>query len=653
MILKCVPTIFQKGIRFFFLPLFFIFPILLSAQLWQGNLGLPIVNMTFGKGRGAPLPVANSSYTYTNGCPSPGNYSIEHFLFGCSGNTWIVLTGDHTGDFDGNYMLVNGATKAGTVLKDTIKGLCNNTTYQFSGWLANTMKDNACGGTPELPNLTFSIEDLSGNILSAYNTGNLPVSGFKSWVEYGACYTTPANASNLIVRIKSNQGGACGDGFALDDITFKPAGPAISITLNGNSNATVIDLCKGYSTPLKLQCTYTSGFNNPTVQWQDSRDTGKTWHDIPGATSATWFIPPRDDSVILFRMGLSEQGNTGNSRCTIYSERIWTNVHPLPGHLPMQQVLGCLGKEITLKASPGFLKYQWAGPNNFQSTVPEAKLSNLQYTHQGLYTISLTADFGCKAEDSIQLNIFPGATIFTNTNYNVCEGTAINLSASGTGSYEWIPATGLSDAFIHNPIVTPSDSTQYKVVLTNTYGCKDSAWVNINVYKNLVVNAGRDKTILLGDTVALDGTVKGTAVDFYWSASNSISNVKSATPSVFPNIETQYTLNAISTVGCGRASDAVVVKVYKQLSIPNAFSPNGDGINDVFRVPQIDNYRLLSCKIFNRWGLNVFNSSNPLSAWDGNVKGEPQETGLYIYYIEMKTITGKKINVKGSLMLLR
>ena len=653
MILKCVPAIFQKKRCLFFLLLILNFPLLLFAQLWTGNLGAPIVAITFGKGSGTPLPAGSSSYTYTNGCPAQGSYSIEHFLYGCFINTWIPLTGDHTGDFDGNYMLVNGGSAAGTVLADTIRGLCNNTTYQFSAWLANCMRANACGGTPELPDLTLSIEDLSGNILSSYNTGKLPVTGNKTWVEYGTYYTTPTNATDLIIRIKSNNGLSCGSGFLLDDVTFRPAGPAISITVNGNSNASVIELCKGYSISLQLKSTYTAGYNNPVMHWQDSRDTGKTWHNISGATSANFFIPHRDDSVILFRMGLAEQSNSGNSNCTIYSERIWTNVHPLPDYSPLKQLTGCLNKDITLRASAGFLKYQWAGPGNFQSTMAWPVLSNLQYVNQGLYTILLTADFGCTAMDSIQLNIYPGTTVSAKLNYNVCEGETLVLSANGTGTYEWTPAAGLSDAFIASPVITPTDSTQYKVVLANIYGCKDSALVNINVFKKLLVNAGADKTILLGDTAVLDGIVKGTAVNFYWSAPGAISNVTTPTLFVSPTLETHYTLNAISTVGCGTATDEVVIKVFKNILMPNAFSPNGDGRNDVFRVPPIDNYQLVSFKIINRWGFTVFTSAVPAAGWDGNVKGQPQGAGLYIYYLEMKTRSNKKINIKGGVMLLR
>ncbi len=631
------------------------FPVVVCGQLWPGNLGLPIVNIDFGAGNGSALPGKLTSYQYAHGCPGTGFYSIEHFLFGCANKTWIVMTGDHTGNYDGNYMLVNAAGSPGNIYLDTIRGLCNNTTYQFSAWATNAMKDNACGGVPELPSLSFTIEDIAGKILSSYTSGDLPLLGYKEWLQYGTFYTTPANTGDLVIRISSAKKDTCGDAFLLDDITLKAAGPSIVVSINGNPDSTVADLCFGYTNPLKLECTYSAGFNSPEMQWQTSRDSGKTWMNITGATTNTYFVPHRNDSVVLYRMGLAEQGNLSNSKCTIYSDRIWTNVHPLPDHSPFKQVQGCLTKDVALKATAGFLKYRWTGPNGFQSNMVEPVLSNLQNINQGLYQVLLTADFGCTAVDSIQLNIFPGTTINTVNKYNVCQGTTVHLSATGVGSYEWSPSTGLSNAFIANPVVTPQDSIQYKILLTNSYGCKDSALVDINVYKKTFVDAGMNKTILTGDTVRLDGVVKGTGVDFYWSSSNigSLNSSSVVTPSAFPLAQTIYTLHASSTLGCGSATDDVTVSVYKEFLVPKAFTPNGDGKNDLFRIIPVNSYQLVNFKIFDRLGGMVFNATDQFSGWDGRVKGEQQDAGVYVYYLELKSASGKMIVRKGSIVLLR
>lgn len=622
-----------------------------SAQLCTGNLGSPIINNTFGAGPSQPLPSGSTSYTYTHGCPSPGNYSIENFLFGCGGNSWVVLTGDHTRDPKGNYMLVNGAAPA-TVLVDTVTGLCANTTYQFAAWLANCMKIDACGNNPVLPNFTFAIETLSGIVLASSITPGLPITGFKDWAEYGVCYTTSSSApAALVIRIKCNTNGPCSN-FVMDDVTFRAAGPSINVTVNGANNP-VLDLCMGYTNTYILNGTYSGSYIDPVLQWQNSLDTGRTWHDIPGATTATYTIPNRDSDVILYRLGVTERPNIGNANCIIFSERIWMDVHPLPNHRSLQQVLGCLNKDLTLTPPPFFLGYQWAGPNGFQSSSPLPVLQNLQYTDSGLYTVQLSGEFGCSVTDSFQLNIFPGTTILTATLYSICEGTNINLSATGNGTYEWTPPTALSNAYIANPVANPKDSIEYKVVLTNMYGCKDSAQVVINVYKKVVVNAGPDKVILTGDTALLTGSVAGTAVNYSWSPNNTLSNAMILQPNVFPIVETIYTLNAVSTVGCGSASDNVTVRVYKDVLMPNAFTPNKDGINDVFHVLPLDNYKLSSFDIYTRWGQKIFSTTNADFGWDGTVKGLPQATGLYVYYLEMKSKTGKKIIRKGTVLLIR
>jgi gliding motility-associated-like protein len=237
--------------------------------------------------------------------------------------------------------------------------------------------------------------------------------------------------------------------------------------------------------------------------------------------------------------------------------------------------------------------------------------------------------------------------------YSVCEGTPVNLSATGDGTYAWTPATYLSNASISNPVASPSDSIQYKVVLTNSYGCKDSAMININVFKKAFVSAGTDKTILAGDTVLLDGLVKGTAVNYAWASGGNVAVDQIIQPQVSPIAETNYTLSASSTLGCGNSSSTITVHVYKDAFMASAFSPNADGLNDVYHVFKLDSYQLISFAIFNRFGRKVFSTVSATDGWDGTFRGEPQATGYYIYYLEMKHVSGRKIKRKGSMLLLR
>jgi gliding motility-associated-like protein len=345
--------------------------------------------------------------------------------------------------------------------------------------------------------------------------------------------------------------------------------------------------------------------------------------------------------------------NLGIASCTINSDMIVTNVYPLPDPLPSQRLLGCINNDLALPSRPGFLDYEWKGPNGYQSNQSMPVIKNIKYSDEGLYTLLATNDVGCTALDSFQLAVSPAATISTNTVYAVCEGTTVQLAASGAGVFAWTPASYLSDTKIGNPVSTPVDSIQYTVILTNTYGCKDSALVNINVFKKVVVSAGTDQFILAGDTVTLNGFVRGTGVNYLWTSTGSIAVEQVIQPRVAPVVETSYTLSASATTGCGNASSTTTVRVYKDVFLPGAFSPNADGLNDVYHIIKLDGYQLISFAIFNRLGKKVFSTNNANINWDGSFQGTPQAAGNYVYYLEMKRGTGKKIIRKGSIVLLR
>jgi gliding motility-associated-like protein len=233
------------------------------------------------------------------------------------------------------------------------------------------------------------------------------------------------------------------------------------------------------------------------------------------------------------------------------------------------------------------------------------------------------------------MTVFPGTKAMVSAGTNICEGTSTFLSASGGVTYLWIPSTGLSDKLSANPIAAPVDTTNYKVIVTNQYGCRDSANVLINVFKKLIVNAGPDQSIFEGDTVTLTGSVKGAASSVYWLPNTNIQNNTMVTPVVSPVDNTTYTLYAVSPQGCPLESDDAFVRVYKKLRIPNIFSPNGDGINDTWAIQNIDTYPLATVKVFTRSGRVVFESKTLGIAWDGTLNGKAVPVATYYYVIDL------------------
>lgn len=634
-----------------------------NAQLCNGNLGDPIVNVTFGNAH-APLPKSVTSLSYVGGCPyDTGSYTIQNLIFGCgedrNAHSWFQLAGDHTGDQNGQYMLVNASWALGVshepviIHLDTATALCGNTTYQYSAWLANVMESFACGGNPILPDITFTVSSLSGAILATANSGDLPIELIgRVWRQYGLSFTTPANVNAVVLTLSIDPKRGCGNAFIVDDITFSMCGPPVVAAIDGKPGPTKV--CADYSDPFILSATYGAGFASPAVQWQSSLDTGRTWKDIPSATSTTYAIPRRGLGVVLYRMAVAEQANINSLHCRVLSNEIYTSINPMAAHHAPQNIRGCLTKNLLLPASdPKALNILWNGPNGYSSTLDKSIVTNVSYADTGLYTLEQHFYFGCVSLDSFYLQVYPGTTISTQTTYSICEGNTINLSASGNGTFDWEPPTGLSNNHLANPVASPHDSIQYKVILTNSFGCKDSALVDINVFRNPAVIAGPDKTIIKGDTVMLNGSVKGTAIDYSWSPNTFINNNKILTPKVFPQQNTQYTLTAVSTVGCGVASAGTMIKVYNDIYIPTAFTPNSDGKNDYFKIIAADGYQLIKFQVYNRWGQVAYDAKDLTGGWDGTYKKLPQPGDVYIYFLELQTTSGKKIIKTGHVILIR
>lgn len=632
-----------------------ILPAGLCAQLWSGSLGDPIFAERFD---GHKITLGTSTFTGVDSCPNKGGlYILTNFIFGCGGTEskpWQPTGGDHTRliskNEKSNVMLVNGGRFKGTVYRTTVSGLCGNITYQFSAFAANMMQQSTCGG-PVLPDLTFTITDAGGNILKTYSTGGIEVSGFVDWREFGTYFTTPASPTPVTLTITSTSTG-CGSVFALDDITLRPCGTDVKVTLDGQE-LSYINVCDGYTNPFVLQATY-SGFTNPKTIWQESLDTGITWKDIPGAAATSYDIPHFNHQVKMYRIAVAEDVNFNTPKCRVTSSPLWVGVYPHPDKQPLTYVSACLDKDLKMPFIPGGSTYNWYGPNGYYSPEVQAVIKKIQYKDTGYYQAMPISDFGCTITDSVYVTVSPSVTLTGTTKYDVCEGDKIVFDVTGGDSYTWTPATGLSSTATGNPFLYAKDSILYEVLSINQYGCRDSLFIYVNRYKRTTVSAGPDVYMLRGDTVSLSGSVTGTALQNYWSPNTYLTDEHLLNTTVHPPLgDWVYTLHANSAQGCGNSSDDVTVHVYNDLYIPNAFTPNGDGHNDVFGIMPVSNYKLVRFTVYSRWGSVLFTTATPSATWDGNYNSQPQPAGAYVYYVEMILPNGKKYNRTGLVTLIR
>lgn len=374
----------------------------LYAQLCDGSLGDPVVNITFGSGGQSSSFVPAASYAYTSStCPDDGYYTITTATSNCFGDTWHNLSNDHTGG--GAFMLVNASYAPGDFFVTTVTDLCPNTTYEFAAWVMNVMKPTYS----ILPNLTFNVETPDGVVLNTFSTGDIPVTGSPQWKQYGFYFSTPPISPVIILRITNNAPGGNGNDLAIDDITFRPCGSKIAAGISGISAGTV-DFCqndvnhKSYS----LHSALAPGYISPLIQWQQSFDDGVTWHDIPGADALNYTTPVIDKvGSYWYRMTVVEANFANVSSCKIASDIIKINVHPTPlvSAGPDKIMLGDNPVILSGKAEGDQVTFTWL-PDNYM-TDGEKLNPKVSPPVDYVYVLSAENQWGCKNIDSVNVRV--------------------------------------------------------------------------------------------------------------------------------------------------------------------------------------------------------------------------------------------------------
>jgi gliding motility-associated-like protein len=164
-----------------------------------------------------------------------------------------------------------------------------------------------------------------------------------------------------------------------------------------------------------------------------------------------------------------------------------------------------------------------------------------------------------------------------------------------------------------------------------------SAQITITINPPPVLTMGPDLTIADGASTSLNVLVTGNIVSYQWQPSTGLNNATIKDPVASPSSTTTYTLLVIDDNNCeASGSMKITVSGRSKISVPNAFSPNGDGINDTWVITNLSIYPGATVDVFNRYGQSVFHSENSNKAWDGTYNGKPLPVGTYYYIIDLK-----------------
>jgi gliding motility-associated-like protein len=246
---------------------------------------------------------------------------------------------------------------------------------------------------------------------------------------------------------------------------------------------------------------------------------------------------------------------------------------------------------------------------------------------------------------------------------NVCAGeditfTAIANDAGSNPTYQWLLNNALLQA--GTPVYTSNklangDQLLCKIV-PGAGACSfapASSDVLTAVIKDtpVVSISPADTMIVKGRQVQLNSLVIGNITSFQWDPGDKLTNPLSLNPQTsILNENTSYSLTVSDDKGCKATANAVI-KTGTALYMPNAFTPNNDGVNDVFRIPQNAVLDLKEFSIYDRWGNKVFTTTNKNAGWNGTLNGKKQNTATYVYYIKC-IVDNKYISIKGSFLLI-
>ncbi len=335
-------------------------------------------------------------------------------------------------------------------------------------------------------------------------------------------------------------------------------------------------------------------------------------------------------------------------------------VHPKPviNAQPRQAVL-CFGKSMTLFASGG-VTYQWSPAAGLSSTTSASPVASPTATT--LYRVVVTSEKGCKNTDSVGITVGQPIKVHLPAIADLCQGESIQLNASGAANYQWIGNTaGLSGSSTSNPIANPFSTSTYNVVGTDQHNCfKDTAAVTITVRSLPSVNAGPDLQLPGNIPYQLSATGSPDVVTWQWSPAEGLSCANCASPMLTPKMEKQYVVTVRNQWGC-TAKDSLLVKLdcaTNHVYFANAFTPNNDGKNDVFFVAGSGVKMVKHLRIYSRWGDIIFERTNfaindRSVGWNGLIKGQPAETGAYVYMAELECSSGLLFTRKGTVTVVR
>ena len=321
----------------------------------------------------------------------------------------------------------------------------------------------------------------------------------------------------------------------------------------------------------------------------------------------------------------------------------------------LQDTLICAGDEIQVFPVTDALQFSWSPAE----LMNDSRTRNVRLRTSATTQIMLQANIGsCSAQTDFTVRTVPYPEAFAGNDTIICFNTPAYLNGSTNGiSYSWILDQQQVSAQRLDLLTIPDRSRSYVFMAYDDKGCPKPGLdtVLVTVLDEVRAFAGRDTAVVMNQPLQLQASG---GIRYSWSPPVNLSDPTVANPLVvFRELspDMRYRLIAENEVGCSDTA-FINIRVFNaepSVFVPNAFTPNQDGINDELKfvaagVKQIDGFR-----VYNRWGHLVYDNNSEGRGWDGSVNGRPQSGGTYVWVLKAIDFTGKPILKKGTVTLIR
>ena len=519
-------------------------------------------------------------------------------------------------DATGNVFLCGETSSTGTVIASPNGHQLNNGGGSRDAFI---VKFDGCKSPPNTTTpsnqliclgRTTTLSSISGCGINWYNEIGGTIIGTGSAIAVSPVTTTTFYIDNI----------SCGVNNSLTPVTVTVL-PSPTVSINASNTL----ICSGNS-----------------VNINSAGAANYTW--LPGGSnSATIIINP---NISITQTVIGSNGNCSDTVAVLISVIQYPNL--IANYFPNPS---CSGSAVSFSAL-GAQSYTWSPANSLVTTSGTLVLS-VPLSQNTTFTLNAENSSGtvsCLSQQNFSVNVIASFTSQISNSVTICRGNKTGLNASGGNTYNWLLPLTLDNPNQPTVLANPLTSTIYSVAISINNLCPITKTVLVNVVPTPYVNAGRDTSINLGDQISLIAHGNGI---FKWISGEGLSCFDCSLTTVSPLTRSCYVVELTDQTGC-KAQDEVCVEIIDDFGvyIPNTFTPNNDGMNDVFQI-FFYGVKTIYLIIYDRWGNKLFTTDDPTKSWDGTFLGKPCQVDTYIFKLDYLPNKGSSMKKIGNVNLIR